>query len=102
MTRAAPRRAAHALLLVAYMVPVVYLAEQFGLPINDMIVTLHAPVALGGVIIAALVATPEAHRRGAIGAGQSAAAFHEHLPRLLAGHDRADNPFDAGGQPRLG
>jgi Ca2+:H+ antiporter len=59
----------HALLLIAYMIPVVYLAEQFGLPINDMIVTLHAPVALGGVIIAALVATPEA-----IGAVRSALA----------------------------
>ena len=57
----------HALLLIAYMIPVVYLAEQFGLPINDMIVSLHAPVALGGVIIAALVATPEA-----IGAVRSA------------------------------
>jgi Ca2+:H+ antiporter len=57
----------HAVLLIAYMLPVVYLGEQFGLPINDMIVTLHAPVALGGVIIAALVATPEA-----IGAVRSA------------------------------
>ena len=57
----------HALFLIAYMIPVVYLAEQFGLPINDMIVSLHAPVALGGVIIAALVATPEA-----IGAVRSA------------------------------
>jgi Ca2+:H+ antiporter len=57
----------HALLLIAYMIPVVYLAEQFGGPINGMIVSLHAPVALGGVIIAALVATPEA-----IGAVRSA------------------------------
>jgi Ca2+:H+ antiporter len=60
---------AHALLLVAYMVPVVYLAEQFGRPIDDVIATLHAPAALSGVIIAALVATPEA-----IGAVRSALA----------------------------
>jgi Ca2+:H+ antiporter len=61
----------HALLLVAYMVPLVYLAEQFGRPVDDLIVTLHAPAALGGVIIAALVATPEA-----IGAVRSALANH--------------------------
>jgi Ca2+:H+ antiporter len=50
----------HALLLMAYMVSVVYLAEQFGQPIVQMIVRLHAPAALSGMIIAALVATPEA------------------------------------------
>jgi len=59
----------HTLLLLAYMVPVVYLAEQFGRPIDDLISTLKAPVALSGVIIAALVATPEA-----IGAVRSALA----------------------------
>ena len=61
----------HAVLLAAYMVPVVYLAEQFGRPIDDVIATLHAPAALSGVIIAALVATPEA-----IGAVRSALANH--------------------------
>jgi Ca2+:H+ antiporter len=59
----------HALLLLAYMVPVVYLAEQFGQPIDHMIRRLHAPAALGGVVIAALVATPEG-----IGAVRSALA----------------------------
>jgi Ca2+:H+ antiporter len=59
----------HAVLLLAYMVPVVYLAEQFGEPIDHMIRRLHAPAALGGVIIAALVATPEG-----IGAVRSALA----------------------------
>jgi Ca2+:H+ antiporter len=57
----------HTMLLAAYMVPVVYLAEQLGQPIDNMIHNLHAPAALGGVIIAALVATPEA-----IGAVRSA------------------------------
>jgi Ca2+:H+ antiporter len=59
----------HALFLAAYMVPVVFLADQLGRPIDDMIDNLHAPVALGGVLIAALVATPEA-----IGAVRSAMA----------------------------
>lgn len=59
----------HALLLLGYMIPVVYLAEQFGEPIDHMIQRLHAPAALGGVIIAALVATPEG-----IGAVRSALA----------------------------
>jgi Ca2+:H+ antiporter len=68
---AAPGAAAwhHALLLLGYMIPVVYLAEQFGEPIDHMIRRLHAPAALGGVIIAALVATPEG-----IGAVRSALA----------------------------
>jgi Ca2+:H+ antiporter len=60
---------AHAVLLVAYMAPVVYLAEEFGRPIGDVITILNAPSALGGIVIAALVATPEA-----IGAVRSALA----------------------------
>jgi Ca2+:H+ antiporter len=46
-------------LLVAYILPVVYLAEQLALPVDYLGETLHAPAALGGVIIALLVATPE-------------------------------------------
>jgi len=61
----------HAILLLAYMIPVVYLAEQFGEPIDHMIGRLRAPAALGGVIIAALVATPEG-----LGAVRSALANH--------------------------
>jgi len=52
--------AAHTGLLVAYMVPVVFLAEQLANPVDYLIEVVHAPVALGGVIIATLVATPEA------------------------------------------
>ena len=51
---------AHILLLLAYMLPVVFLAEQLAHPIDYMIEVAHAPSALGGVIIAVLVATPEA------------------------------------------
>ncbi len=50
----------HTILLVAYMVPVVYLVEKLATPVDFVIETLHAPAALGGVIMAILVATPEA------------------------------------------
>ncbi len=50
----------HAALLVAYILPVVFLAEQLALPIDYVIETMKAPAMLGGVVIAALVATPEA------------------------------------------
>jgi Ca2+:H+ antiporter len=50
----------HAALLVIYMLPVVYLAEQLAGPIDHLIEVSHAPVALGGAVIAMLVATPEA------------------------------------------
>ena len=59
----------HAALLIAYILPVVFLAEQFAHPIDYLIETLRLPAALGGVIIAVLVATPEA-----IGAIRSAMA----------------------------
>ena len=69
---ARPRPAlSHAALLVAYLLPVVFLAEQFARPVDYLIETLHAPAALGGVIIAVLVATPEA-----IGAVRAALANH--------------------------
>ena len=52
--------AAHGMLLAAYMLPVVFLAEQLAKPIEHLIAVANAPVALGGLIIAILVATPEA------------------------------------------
>lgn len=66
----------HIILLMAYMLPVVYLAEQLASPIAYTIRILQAPVALGGVAIAALVATPEA-----IGAAR--AAFANRLQRSV-------------------
>src|SRR3984957_13638062 len=50
----------HAVLLIAYLLPVVFLAEQFARSVDYLIETLHAPAALVGVIIAVLIATPEA------------------------------------------
>jgi Ca2+:H+ antiporter len=52
--------ARYAVLLVAYILPVVFLAEQLAHPIDYLIETLQVPAPLGGVIIAMLVATPEA------------------------------------------
>jgi Ca2+:H+ antiporter len=47
-------------LLGAYMGLVVFLVEQLAPPIDYFIETLRAPAALGGVVMAILVATPEA------------------------------------------
>jgi Ca2+:H+ antiporter len=61
----------HSVMLVAYMVTVVFLAEELAHPVNYLIQTVHAPPALGGLIIAVLVATPEA-----IGAVRASLANH--------------------------
>jgi Ca2+:H+ antiporter len=50
----------HVVFLVVYMVTVAYLAEQLALPIDNLVEVMHAPAALAGLIIAILVATPEA------------------------------------------
>jgi Ca2+:H+ antiporter len=63
-------------LLVAYMVPVVFLVEHLAKPIDYLTETLGAPQAIGGVIMAVLVATPEA-----IGAVR--AAMDDHLQRSV-------------------
>jgi Ca2+:H+ antiporter len=63
--------ATHAVLLAVYMVPLVFLAEQLAHPVDALLGTLHAPAALGGGVIALLVATPEA-----VGAVRAAAANH--------------------------
>jgi Ca2+:H+ antiporter len=61
----------HAALLVAYLAPVVFLAEQLAHPVDYLIETLQAPAPLGGLIVAVLVATPEA-----VGAVRAAMANH--------------------------
>jgi Ca2+:H+ antiporter len=58
-----------ALLLIAYLIPIVFLAHELAVPIDFAIETLSAPAALGGFILAVLVATPEA-----IGAARAALA----------------------------
>jgi len=66
----------HAAMLAAFMLPVVYLAEQLAHPVDYLIETLGAPIALGGVMIALLVATPEA-------IGAIRAAVHNHMQRSI-------------------
>ena len=68
-TRASRPLVWHAALLVAYIAPVVFLAEQLSNPIDYLIETRRAPAPLGGVIVAMLVATPES-----IGATRAAVA----------------------------
>jgi Ca2+:H+ antiporter len=60
-THTAPRAlASHVVLLALYMLPVVFLAEQLAHPVDYLIETLQMPATLGGMIMAVLVATPEA------------------------------------------
>jgi len=49
----------HSLLLLAYAVPIVLLAKQIAVPINYSISVLGAPPALGGLLVAALILSPE-------------------------------------------
>jgi len=49
----------HSLLLLAYGVPIVLLAKQIAIPINYSISVLGAPPALGGLLVAALILSPE-------------------------------------------
>ncbi len=58
-TRTRRARARPALLLIAHLLPALFLAEQMSRPIDYLIETMHAPAAVGGVILAVLVATPE-------------------------------------------
>lgn len=66
----------HVWLLFAYMVPIVFLVDQLARPIDYVTETLGAPDAISGVMVAVLVATPEA-----IGAVQ--AARRNHLQRSV-------------------
>jgi Ca2+:H+ antiporter len=49
----------HAVLLVMYLLPLVVLAKKIALPIDHGIEVLHAPLALGGFLVAALILSPE-------------------------------------------
>jgi Ca2+:H+ antiporter len=73
-----PRRGAlpRAALLVLYLAPLVFLAEQFARPVDYLVEELGAPSAVGGLIVAALVAAPEA-------TGAVRAALANHLQRSV-------------------
>jgi Ca2+:H+ antiporter len=49
----------HAGLLVMYLLPLVVLAKKIAVPIDHGIEVLHAPLALGGFLVAALILSPE-------------------------------------------
>jgi Ca2+:H+ antiporter len=49
----------HALLLLAYIVPIVVLAKQIAVPIDFAVNVLGAPEALAGFLVAALILSPE-------------------------------------------
>jgi Ca2+:H+ antiporter len=49
----------HCLLLVAYVLPIVVLAKQIAVPIAYATSVLGAPDALGGLLVAALILSPE-------------------------------------------
>src|SRR2546426_3264133 len=49
----------HSLLLIAYVLPVVFLAKQIAVPIDYGISVLGAPTALGGLLVAVLILSPE-------------------------------------------
>lgn len=50
----------HLVLLLAFMTPVVLLVEELARPIDYIIETLNGPQIIGGIVMAVLVATPEA------------------------------------------
>jgi Ca2+:H+ antiporter len=49
----------HAVLLLMYLLPVIVLAEEIAFPIDHGIEVLHAPLALGGFLVAVLILSPE-------------------------------------------
>lgn len=67
---------AHTVLLVLSLLPVVLLAEPLAGIIDFSLEKLHAPTALGGIVIAVLVLSPE-------GLSSFRAAAHNHLQRSV-------------------
>jgi len=49
----------HAVMLLVYVLPIVLLARQIAIPINYGINVLGAPAALGGLLVAILILSPE-------------------------------------------
>jgi Ca2+:H+ antiporter len=66
----------HAILLVVTLVTIVLLSKKFGIQVDETIDMLHAPKALGGVLIALLVLAPE-------GLAAFSAAAANHLQRAV-------------------
>ena len=84
--------ALHTVMLFAYLLPVVILAKKLAIPINHAVHVLHAPPALGGLLVAVLILSPES-----LAAVKSAQANQlprrEHPARLSPGNHRLDHPL---------
>jgi Ca2+:H+ antiporter len=59
----------HVFLLVAYALPIVLLSKKLAVPINHAIAVMHAPPALAGFLVSALILSPES-----LGAARAALA----------------------------
>ena len=59
----------HTTMLFAYLLPVVLLAKKLAVPINHAVDVLHAPPALGGLLVAVLILSPES--LAAVGAARA-------------------------------
>jgi Ca2+:H+ antiporter len=66
----------HGLMLLLYLAAVIFLAENFAVPLDNSIEQFHMPQAFGGAIIAALVLSPE-------GLGGVTASLHNQLQRSI-------------------
>jgi Ca2+:H+ antiporter len=66
----------HSVLLMLYLLAIVVLAEEIAIPIDHGIEVLHAPVALGGFLVAILVLSPESLTA-------TRAALHNDLQRSI-------------------
>jgi Ca2+:H+ antiporter len=67
----------HAPLLLLYLLPMVVLSKQFAVPVDHAIlVTTHAPPALGGLLVSLIVLFPES-------LGATRAAMANHLQRSV-------------------
>jgi Ca2+:H+ antiporter len=66
----------HALMLLAYVLPLIVLSKQIAVPINHVIQVLHAPAALGGFLVSVLILSPESF-------GATRAALSNQLQRSV-------------------
>src|ERR1044071_8099237 len=66
----------HALMLLLYLGVVIFLAENFAVPLDNSIEQFRMPQAFGGAVIAALVLSPE-------GLGGITASLHNQLQRSI-------------------
>ncbi|MEJ0048518.1 MAG: hypothetical protein WDN04_22205 [Rhodospirillales bacterium] len=94
-----PQILPHTVLLVAYMVPVVVLAEEFARPVDYLTETLGAPAPLAGRHHGSPGGDAGGDRRGARGDAKPLAARGQHFPGLGAVHDRPHGARHGTGQP---